>query len=135
MRFHDFEDENEDDWIMHEMSIAQSVIGTVLKEREARGLGTVTCVRLRIGRMSGVLPDALHFAWELATADTELSGAALEVAMTEACFRCAECSNEIPFDDAPEQCPRCGSTSMRLDGGTDLVIDSLDVEEDNDGQG
>ena len=120
---------------MHEMSIAQSVIGTVLKESEARGLGPVTCVRLRIGRMSGVLPDALQFSWELATADTELSGAALEVVMTEACFRCAECSNEVPFDDAPDRCAKCGSTSMRLDGGTDLVIDSLDVEDDQDGQG
>ena len=42
---------------MHELAIAESVVSTVLE----RTSGRVRVVRLRIGRMSGVVPDALMF--------------------------------------------------------------------------
>ena len=35
------------------------------------------CVRLRVGRLAGVVPDAMRFCFELVTAGTPLEGAAL----------------------------------------------------------
>ncbi len=58
---------------MHELSIAHAVVSTVLQalpESKPR----VTEVSLRIGRLSGVVPQALHFAYDVATADTPSGG-------------------------------------------------------------
>ena len=60
---------------MHELAIAESVVSKVLE----RAGGRVTVVRLRVGCLSGVVPDALMFCFELAAAGTTLEGAALEI--------------------------------------------------------
>lgn len=52
---------------MHELAIAESVVGSVL---ERTGDRHVTTVRLQVGRLSGVVPDALDFCFELAVAGT-----------------------------------------------------------------
>ena len=61
---------------MHELAIAESVVATVLERTGGR---QVSVVRLRVGRLSGVVPDALTFCFELATAGTPLEGATLEI--------------------------------------------------------
>ena len=61
---------------MHELAIAESVVSSVL---ERTGERPVSSVRLRVGRLAGVVPDALRFSFELATAGTPLAGAALEI--------------------------------------------------------
>ena len=113
---------------MHEMSIVQSVVAAVRKERDARGLGRVLTVRLRIGRMSGVMPDALSSCWDLATQDGDLSASRLATTMTEPCLRCLACRGEFAFNMSLERCPTCGAGKLGVDGGTDLSIESLEVE-------
>lgn len=113
---------------MHELSIAQSVIEAVEQECASRGIGPVESVRLRIGRMSGVLPDSLRFCWDLVTQETSLAGAALDIVVTEPRLCCVSCGRDLPFDTSIERCPHCGSPDMRVQGGTDLTIDSVEVE-------
>ncbi|MDQ6687382.1 MAG: hydrogenase maturation nickel metallochaperone HypA, partial [Actinomycetota bacterium] len=50
---------------MHELAIAESVVSSVLERTEGHH---VKVVRLRIGRLAGVVPDALTFCFELAAA-------------------------------------------------------------------
>ena len=116
---------------VHELSIAQSVVGTVEQVRADRSLGPVTTVRLRIGRMSGVSPDSLHFCWGLATEKTDLAGSELDIIMTEPCYRCTQCDATADFETAPDSCPSCGARALQLDGGADLTIDSLEIREDD----
>ncbi|MDQ3358574.1 MAG: hydrogenase maturation nickel metallochaperone HypA, partial [Actinomycetota bacterium] len=47
---------------MHELSIAESVVEAVLQRT---GEQRVTVIRIQIGRLSGVVPDALTFCFEL----------------------------------------------------------------------
>lgn len=61
---------------MHELAIVEGVIDTVTERLpEAK----ITCVRLEIGALSGVVADALRFSFELATEGTSLQGADLEI--------------------------------------------------------
>jgi len=55
---------------MHEMSIAQSLLDIVLEESRKHDLASVRVVRLQIGAMAGVVPEALTFCFELLTRDT-----------------------------------------------------------------
>jgi hydrogenase nickel incorporation protein HypA/HybF len=61
---------------VHELAIVEGVIDTVTERLpEAK----ITCVRLEIGALSGVVADALRFSFELATEGTSLQGADLEI--------------------------------------------------------
>ena len=62
---------------MHELAIVEGVIDTVTERLPD---AKITCVRLEIGALSGVVPDALRFSFELATEGTNLQGAGLEIA-------------------------------------------------------
>ena len=57
---------------MHELAVTQSVVDAVM---ERTGEQRVLEVRLRVGRLSGVLPDALRFCFDLVTDGTPLQGA------------------------------------------------------------
>ena len=56
---------------MHELAITQSVVEAVT---ERTGSAPVASVRLRVGRLAGVVPDAMRFCFELVTAGTPLEG-------------------------------------------------------------
>ena len=55
---------------MHELAIAESVVTMVLERTKGR---VVSVVRLRVGQLAGVVPDALTFSFEVAAAGTALA--------------------------------------------------------------
>lgn len=57
---------------MHEMGIAQSVIGILEKEIEARPGARLLEATLRVGEYSGVDTESLRFCLEIAVKDTGL---------------------------------------------------------------
>ena len=68
---------------MHELSIALSLIDAVTDELHRLGARTsVRSVRIRLGPQSGVVADALTFAFDIAVADSPLAGARLEIEHT-----------------------------------------------------
>ena len=71
---------------MHELSIALSLIDAVCDELPRLGPNaTIRSVRIRLGPQAGVVADALTFAFEVATADSPLAGARLEIERTSGC--------------------------------------------------
>ena len=50
---------------MHELSIMQSALSQALEQARHAGAGKVHEIRLRIGVLSGVVPEALQFAFEV----------------------------------------------------------------------
>ena len=61
---------------MHELSITRNVVA-IVSERAAGQ--RVTRVRLEIGRLSAVVPDAIRFCFDICAAGTPLAGAQLEI--------------------------------------------------------
>ena len=65
---------------MHELSIALSLIDAVCDELTRLGDGvSVRTVRVRVGPLSGVVPDALSFAFDVAAAESAIAGARLDI--------------------------------------------------------
>lgn len=68
---------------MHELSIALSLVDAVCEELPRLGDKVfVRSVRVRVGPLSGVVPDALAFAFEVAADDSPIAGARLEIEHT-----------------------------------------------------
>jgi len=64
---------------MHELSIALSLVDAVCEELPRIGSHvSVKAVHVRIGPLSGVVPDALAFAFDIASSGSAIAGARLE---------------------------------------------------------
>ncbi|MHA5047642.1 hydrogenase maturation nickel metallochaperone HypA [Streptomyces sp. SD15] len=116
---------------MHEMSIALAVIGQVEEAAERTGdVTTVRTVRLQVGELAGVVPDALSFCFELACAGTVLEGAELVTDTVPGRARCGPCAHEWAVGMPPLlSCPRCDGASTELLSGRELQIVSVRWED------
>ncbi len=108
---------------MHELSIAQSVVDAVV---ERAGDRRVLRVGLRVGRLSGVVPDALRFSFDLVTEGTLAEGAALEIEEPEGRATCRSCSSDFVLRDLVLLC-ECGSADVEVVSGSELMVSSMEV--------
>lgn len=69
---------------MHEMGIAQEILGIVEREVEARPEARVKAVGVRVGRCSGVDAESLRFCFECLKKDTVVEAAELLIERTPA---------------------------------------------------
>lgn len=108
---------------MHELAIAESVVDAVLDRLPDK---RITHIALQVGRLSGIAPDALRFCFELATADTALDGAALEITEPPGSAHCDACEADFALDTPILLCA-CGSAEVRVVSGDQLLISSVKV--------
>jgi hydrogenase nickel incorporation protein HypA/HybF len=64
---------------MHELSITEELLQIINDKASQVGIKRIERINLRIGEFSGVLPDALIFAFELLSKDTITEGAVIEI--------------------------------------------------------
>ena len=114
---------------MHERSIATAVIDEVAKHVDAARGGRVLSITLRIGRLSCVQEGALRLSFELASADTELSGARLEIIDVPVRIWCPACGAERELPGVQSlACPECGRLSGDIRAGRELDLESIEME-------
>ena len=93
--------------------------------RQATAGRRITSVRVEIGALSGVVPDALRFCFSLATEGTPLAGADLEISEPAAKCDCADCGLSFePEDGRILLCP-CGSANVTVVSGQQLQINTI----------
>lgn len=109
---------------MHELAITQNIVAIV---GERAGERRVRRVRLEVGKLSAVLPDAIRFCFDLVAEGTVLEGAELQIVEVPGRARCRPCGAEVELLDLFAICP-CGSTDLDAISGTELDIKEMDVE-------
>ncbi|HEX2138837.1 MAG TPA: hydrogenase maturation nickel metallochaperone HypA [Woeseiaceae bacterium] len=110
---------------MHELGISRNIVAIVSDAAKGRRVCRVT---LEIGRLSGVLTDAVAFCFDAVSQGTVVAGAALEIREIEGRARCAACGAEFPVPQLPAACT-CGSRRSTLVAGEELNIKSMELEE------
>jgi hydrogenase nickel incorporation protein HypA/HybF len=113
---------------MHELSIMQSALSLALDQARQAGAVRVHTIRLRIGALSGVVPDALEFAFEALTPGTLAEGSQLAIEHVPARFWCATCTREFQSNDMFAECPDCHSLSGELRAGREMELASLEID-------
>ncbi len=108
---------------MHELALTESIVDAIT---ERVGDARVVTVRLRVGRLAAVLPDALRFCFDVCTRGTTLEGAALEIADVPGRGACHDCGAEIEIEDLFSACP-CGSARVEVIGGHELRLEAVEV--------
>ena len=112
---------------MHEIGIMQGTLDLAVRTARAASAGQILCVRVRVGAMTGIVPEALQFAFEALREGTIASGARLEVETVPARGWCDHCQAEFEAIDWLPQCPKCQRSCGALRGGLELEVSSVDV--------
>jgi hydrogenase nickel incorporation protein HypA/HybF len=113
--------------LMHEVSIMTEALRMAAETVQAAGAQHVTGVRLRVGTLSGAVPEAMRFAWDVVCRDTIASGARLEIEIVPATCWCAICETEFACVDFLGECPRCHNVSAELRRGRELDITAVEM--------
>jgi hydrogenase nickel incorporation protein HypA/HybF len=112
---------------MHEMSITQSLLGIALAEATRAGAQRIKTIRLKVGAITGVVPDSVAFYLELLARGTMAEGVCLEATIMPATGYCPACKASFPADDLIFVCPQCQGPAQ-VSGGRELLMESLEVE-------
>ena len=116
-------------FVMHELSIAQSVLEAVRAEAGRRPGVRVCKVGLRVGELAGLDPEALRFGFEVLVRGSELGALQLEIEHCPQRQRCPQCGNEFVARNYEITCPGCGAARTECIGGDELEIAYLEIEE------
>jgi hydrogenase nickel incorporation protein HypA/HybF len=111
---------------MHEVGIMSEAVRMALETAKSSGASRVHGLRLRVGAMSGVVPDALRFAFDLVCRDTIAAGATLDIETIAAACWCGTCQAEFECEDYVNECPRCHALSGELRRGRELDLASVE---------
>jgi hydrogenase nickel incorporation protein HypA/HybF len=107
--------------------MAHAVVRTVADAVPDR---RVTAVTLRVGVSSGVVPQALTFAWNVATDGTPLAGSRLLIERVPLGLRCRECGAAGESEDPVHvRCPRCAGRDVEVVSGRELEIATVEVDD------
>ena len=115
--------------VMHELSIAISIVDTVIEQAAMALADHVSEVELEIGVLSGIEYESLEFALGVAAKDTILEETLFRIRRVEAVAECPECGHLYAPDGMFSHCPECNKQGIRLIRGTELHIKSLLVEQ------
>ncbi len=115
---------------MHELSIAVSIVETV-EENLPLTDTKVKTVFLKIGKLSGVVKDALTFSFDIATQDSNLEDAKLEIEELPVIVHCEECDKDLELDNPPIfRCKVCEKPTPLIIQGKELEIVSVELSDD-----
>jgi hydrogenase nickel incorporation protein HypA/HybF len=119
---------------MHELSIATSIVESVLEFVEKHGVKQVLEVRLLIGELMAVEQEQLRFCYSVITKETAIENSLLEFDQVGAFVRCPHCAYRgrprywdgalsfMPI--ATLQCPECGKAAEATQG-TECAIKAI----------
>jgi hydrogenase nickel incorporation protein HypA/HybF len=113
---------------MHELSICHAMMTQVEEIAAREGASSVAAIVIRIGPLSGVVPDLLQQAFTIARAGTLAAEAELITELEPIRVRCLECEAESQVAPNRLLCDACGSYRTQVTGGDELLLASVELD-------
>jgi hydrogenase nickel incorporation protein HypA/HybF len=114
---------------MHELSIAMSIIELAEEEAEQRGV-QITAIHLKLGKLSGVVKEALLASYEMASDDSPLKGSRLVIEEIPVVVVCPTCRAQRPISSIQLFCcAECGTPTSEIVQGKEIEVVALEIEE------
>ncbi len=114
---------------MHELSIAQGILEIVQQYVPETQAGGVRSVRVRVGPLSGIVPESLDISFGAIVAGTPWETARLDLVRVPARSRCNGCGRDFDAEELVFCCPLCNSLDIRVISGTELEVVEIETEE------
>jgi hydrogenase nickel incorporation protein HypA/HybF len=112
---------------MHEVSLLENTLELALSYAQQQGATQIHQLTLRVGQLSGVIPEALQFAFDIVAQGTIAEKAQLLIETIPAICYCQTCQQDFQPTDWIYECPTCHQLCTELLQGRDLELVSLEV--------
>jgi hydrogenase nickel incorporation protein HypA/HybF len=106
----------------------QSVLEIAETQARKSGASRILEIRMSVGRMTGIVSEALDHAFAVLRDGTLAAGARLDVDFVPGAFWCPTCVAEFECDDLIGGCPTCHEASLDMRRGRELSVVSLEVD-------
>ena len=113
---------------MHELSVCQAMLSQVEEIAAREGADSVAAIVIRIGPLSGVVPDLLQQAFTIARAGTLADAAELITEVQPIRIRCLECDAETDAVANRLLCGACDSYRTQVISGDELLLASVELD-------
>ena len=116
---------------MHELTVAVKIRNVLEAELASEADAIADCVRVQVGALSNIVPEALQFAWPHAVADSPVLGSAsLEIDWVDATLHCRSCNATHTTPALVSlRCRACRAAEVEIIGGDELDIVSVDLRQ------
>jgi hydrogenase nickel incorporation protein HypA/HybF len=91
------------------------------------GVEHVIAVEVEVGQASGVVKEALDFAWEAVRRDTIFSNASLVVKTVPLQALCRKCGADYQPGELFGPCPECGDIHPEIVSGKELRVVAIEI--------
>ena len=113
---------------MHELSIVASLFEILEEKAKEQKAKKVTSVKVKVGALSGVVPEFLKTAFDVYKKDTIADEAELIIEEVPLKVKCQKCGAEIVKDDFVFICEECASSELETLAGTELLMEKIEME-------
>ena len=115
---------------MHELALMTSMVNRVCEIAKQNNAKKITKITVKRGEISGVIPEALNFCFDICVSDTIAQKAAFLIIDVPAKWKRKTCGQiiskvddlNIPF------CPKCNNYDLSFIEGREFQLDSIEVE-------
>lgn len=115
---------------MHEYSIVASLIDVCEKEAKKHRAKAIKRLSVRIGRLSGIEIHFLEQCFETFKEDTICHDAVLEIEVCDVVLVCKACGTQSVVSENRFVCPKCQSAEVKMIGGQELHVKSIEIIEE-----
>jgi hydrogenase nickel incorporation protein HypA/HybF len=126
---------------MHEFSVTQQIVRTVLEEAQRHDAKRVTSVHLIIGKLTFLGLEQIRFSFRLLAKGTMMEHSKLVIEEKEPTVKCGNCSYEgaAKYIDDPAfhfgiptlTCPKCGG-QVSISAGRECTIKDIGIVTDGE---
>jgi len=113
---------------MHELSIIANLFEILEEKAQEKKAKKITHVKLQVGKLSGVVPEFLHTAFDMYKKDTLAHDAVLEMVEIPFQVQCQKCGEKMVKDDFVFICSHCGANDLKTLAGTELLLEKMELE-------
>ncbi|MHA2423284.1 MAG: hydrogenase maturation nickel metallochaperone HypA [Candidatus Thorarchaeota archaeon] len=124
---------------MHEFSAALSIVETAVQAAQQNNVTKVKTVNVEVGEFTFLVPEQLEFNFEIASKNSVVEGAKLQITKKKGILKCNDCGFEgesqadpdVPPQIAvfsPMKCPKCQGSSTEIIGGKEFIITDILAE-------
>jgi hydrogenase nickel incorporation protein HypA/HybF len=118
---------------LHEFSIAQTIVRSVLAELKKVQPACLVRARIVAGELHQLVSANLTFAYEVLTKGTPAAGSRLSIRRVPITAECRQCHWRGRIRGALFVCGRCQAGDIEITGGKELYLDSIEVKQGEPG--
>lgn len=108
---------------MHELGLCEAIVGAVEKRAGDR---PVARIRVRVGRLHHVHPEAFEQSFAMAAMGSVADAAFADLVLLPVSGTCTVCGSGFEADERLPACPSCGGLELEITGGDELVLESIE---------